>query len=362
MKAVATALVLIAGAAVVLWYGNTLNSWVLGGLIGGLAALLLSIPISLTLFSYFSRRYDERVRVESQDYRLTVEDEFPFDDEIDMGEIPKYSRRAYTVVEAEAEVYPGSIWREDKLYGQQPIVPVRQLPAPRHLQSTDSVRVPSHSIKTTTGSVHRPAVTRHLTTRGRDISRRSTTTRRLYHSGSDQTEDPRSRLRSQALRTARLEAARKLGIEDSFEEDSVSPPSRNTSSQQVSRKAPVRRSTYGAQRSSYSLPAQDMPDTSQYSVYPRRRRQMMNADPIQTEQQWLMGQDEDDTTNQAGYQDRMTDQVKSDFSTGDMRKPLQRRAPYTYEDDSIRRELSQYVDAPITRRSSRKLSMQHDDE
>ena len=47
MKAVAVALVLIAGAAVVLWYGNTLNSWVLGGLIGGLAALLLSIPISL---------------------------------------------------------------------------------------------------------------------------------------------------------------------------------------------------------------------------------------------------------------------------------------------------------------------------
>jgi len=50
MKAVATALVLIVGAAVVLWYGNTLNSWVLGGLIGGLAALLISIPISLTLF------------------------------------------------------------------------------------------------------------------------------------------------------------------------------------------------------------------------------------------------------------------------------------------------------------------------
>ena len=59
MKAVATALVLIVGAAVVLWYANTLNSWVLGGLIGGLAALLISIPISLTLFSYLSRRHEE---------------------------------------------------------------------------------------------------------------------------------------------------------------------------------------------------------------------------------------------------------------------------------------------------------------
>src|SRR5437868_11625076 len=67
MKAVATALVLIAGAAVVLWYANTLNSWVLGGLIGGLAALLLSVPISLTLFSYLSRRHEERLKAEAQE-------------------------------------------------------------------------------------------------------------------------------------------------------------------------------------------------------------------------------------------------------------------------------------------------------
>src|SRR5438445_5742725 len=67
MKAVAAALVLIAGAAVVLWYGNTLNSWVLGGLIGGLAALLLSVPISLTLFSYLSRRHEERLKAEAQE-------------------------------------------------------------------------------------------------------------------------------------------------------------------------------------------------------------------------------------------------------------------------------------------------------
>ncbi len=66
IKAVAAALVLIAGAAVVLWFGNTLNSWVLGGLIGGLAALLLSIPISLTMFSYLSHRHDEQLRAEAE--------------------------------------------------------------------------------------------------------------------------------------------------------------------------------------------------------------------------------------------------------------------------------------------------------
>src|SRR5437588_8731709 len=68
MKAVATALVLIAGAAIVLWYGNTLNSWVLGGLIGGFGALLLSIPISLVLFSYFSRHCDEHLEEEVLEY------------------------------------------------------------------------------------------------------------------------------------------------------------------------------------------------------------------------------------------------------------------------------------------------------
>ncbi len=67
MRAAAVALVLILGAAVVLWYANTLNSWVLGGLIGGLAALLLSIPISLTLFSYLSRRHEERLKAETQE-------------------------------------------------------------------------------------------------------------------------------------------------------------------------------------------------------------------------------------------------------------------------------------------------------
>src|SRR5207249_3001000 len=67
MRAAAVALVLILGAAVVLWYANTLNSWVLGGLIGGLAALLLSVPISLTLFSYLSRRHEERLKAEAQE-------------------------------------------------------------------------------------------------------------------------------------------------------------------------------------------------------------------------------------------------------------------------------------------------------
>ena len=62
MRAAAVALVLIIGAVVLLIFANTLNSWVLGGLIGGLAALLISIPISLFLFTILARRHDEELR------------------------------------------------------------------------------------------------------------------------------------------------------------------------------------------------------------------------------------------------------------------------------------------------------------
>src|ERR1700675_461568 len=61
MRFAPVALVLVVGAGVVLWFGNTLNSWVLGGLIGGLAALLISIPISLIIFATLARRQDERL-------------------------------------------------------------------------------------------------------------------------------------------------------------------------------------------------------------------------------------------------------------------------------------------------------------
>ncbi len=40
-------------------------------------------------------------------------------------------------------------------------------------------------------------------------------------------------------------------------------------------------------------------------------------------------------------------------TTGNLRNPLVRRAPYLYEDDPLREELSQQIDKPITRRASR---------
>src|SRR5579864_8555040 len=96
MRTAAVALVLIVGAAVVLWFGNMVNSWVLGGLIGGLAALLLSIPITLTLFSFLSRRHDQRYgTIEPEVEEMTLAQAYGYGD----GE-----EESYTEV-MEADVY-----------------------------------------------------------------------------------------------------------------------------------------------------------------------------------------------------------------------------------------------------------------
>src|SRR5262245_14114234 len=124
MKAVAVALVLIAGAAVVLWFGNTLNSWVLGGLIGGLAALLLSIPVSLTLFSYLSRRQEEKERVRAEIYE---EDEFFEDDGYDPPRLQaRVAHRTYEIESYTVPVTPTLHEGEDF----QRARPSRQLPPP----------------------------------------------------------------------------------------------------------------------------------------------------------------------------------------------------------------------------------------
>ena len=124
IKAVAAALVLIAGAAVVLWFGNTLNSWVLGGLIGGLAALLLSIPISLTLFSYLSHRHDEQLRAEAE---LA---EAEFSQMYEYEQIPGRSARSMYSVEEYVDPDAGEFWDEEEEYYQQPRQQMRSLPPP----------------------------------------------------------------------------------------------------------------------------------------------------------------------------------------------------------------------------------------
>jgi hypothetical protein len=205
-KAVAVALVLIAGAAVILWYGNRLNSWVLGGLIGGLASLLLSIPISLTLYMYFARHAElQRQQTEGRIQHLRVEN-----DEDVSGYLPERVGVEYyseedefleeELVHEENEIvlednYPrmptrrDSGWLDDE-FGSHTVssqlppsrASARQLPAPYGSQHS---KTPSAS----PGSFQK----------------------NRHHGGrrhSPSSSQGSSRFRAQALHTARLEARR----------------------------------------------------------------------------------------------------------------------------------------------------------
>jgi hypothetical protein len=50
-----------------------------------------------------------------------------------------------------------------------------------------------------------------------------------------------------------------------------------------------------------------------------------------------------------------------EVTTEGLQRPLVRRAPYMYEDDPLRQELSHYSDNPLVRRSSRYDMMQQDE-
>jgi hypothetical protein len=297
-KAVAVAFVLIAGAAVILWFGNRLNSWVLGGLIGGLASLLLSIPISLALFSYFTHQHDEgRQYTPFSHKRLLSLRPTPLRREIDAD----YEEEEYASVDTEfsavvEEPYTSlhgsrnSGWLDEEFGSRMPSQ--RQLPPPTSSRyatgNPSSRRLPAayggQSRKTT------PPV-RPANNRGEEEQRgrKTPTGRAPYPSPSSHQQAVfRSRFRSQALHAARLEAAQQYMEEDDpyaiedFSDPNLSPP-------------------------------------------PRVRR---GREP-------------------------QTDHLLPDSFSEDIQRPVVRRAPYTYDDDEVREEMSHYRESPSVRRSSR---------
>lgn len=374
MKAVTTALVLIAGAAVVLWYGNTLNSWVLGGLIGGLAALLLSIPLSLTVFSYLSRRNDEQLRT-------GVQEEMALAQVYDYPQVPaRLAREAYTVDE---EAYRLSLeeeqWREEERHRQ--IQAARNLPVPSYPhslvahQSQVDEQLPVTQRGTYTSGTRQLQQKAVPPTKGKGASGQRPTTRRVYYPGFPGYQ-PRSQHQTEALRAARREAAQQyddvevLPTHTSKRLSAVHPqqplpqeqrpghqlPPQSTNSLRVRRTADMKPAQYGSRR---SLPASG----ESSSNHPQRHRELQ-ADYL-----------EHPTYRQTGpmQQSMQTDPLarnpyleeqgqNPDAMIGAMHNPLVRRAPYMYEDDSLRQELAQYIEPPIVRRSSRILRREDDEE
>ena len=372
IKAVATALVLIAGAAVVLWFGNTSNSWVLGGLIGGFVALLLSIPISLMLFSYLSHHHDEQLRTEAELSQMYEYEEIP----------ARALRGNYQVneyVEAEEEEF----WDEEEQYHQQPRQQIRSLPQPAPQRMPEQRPSPNRQATSRRGTyapLPRPGTRNTPAARSKGVGSRRSTTRNLNYPGFPGYE-PGSMLRHQrsvALRTARMEKLQQY-------EDDVEVLPTHISRRQLS-VSPARDFTGQYEqiqrpRSSRQLP----PETPSE----QRRPRVVESKPSRHDLPRSLPPEGGSTLRQSPYlEDSETDNLDDYYpETGPMRRPtgqmarnprlesnlpqtekpsgslgrpMIRRAPYTYDDDPIRQELSQQLHPPRVRRSSRLEPQEYD--
>ncbi len=357
MKAVAAALVLVAVAAVVLWYGNTLNSWVLGGLIGGLAALLLSIPISLMVFSYLSKRHDEHLQMEEQEF---IEDDYAYE------RVPARVIRRPQEVESYVvtDETPSSVWRDEDTYAQRP---PRALPAPAPQRPRNSERLPAIQQGTHVPAQRAP----QEKARGKETTVLRTTTRKIGGAASFEPSSSISHHRSEALRQARLEAAQQQQ-DDDVEVLPTSNPKRDMI---------VRPTQSLAKRNNQGTSiVPPRPSARQQPQPPTRQtRRIVDATGPQDGRRTLSNESSEPirrlepTTDsiegsypqtgpirrasQSGRSRETTQEYEqranADSTHGNVNKPLVRRAPYMYDDDPLRQELAQHLEAPTVRRSSR---------
>ena len=371
MRAAAAAIVFILGAAVILVFANSLNSWVLGGLIGGLAALLISIPISVMLFTILSRRHDLKLQTLHQELS-----EMGYVDLDENGYDEVYEADAYVL--SDEEYYNQTVNRR--------MVDVRALPAAgqsyasanrefneRAGRSTQSSRRPSQALPKGRG---KGTPTRELSSERRQA-------RRSMH----EVNAMRSRFQTAALQAARREAQQ-------FDDVDVIPTHRQAPNKSV----PQGRTSQslGGQSGSFrqGRPPSDLP-RQQQAAQPngsqrtfdttsgqqnRARRPLSSGElhsthkPQQTDSLHMDELQSDKFRNRSSYPE--TDNLRvhpqtgqmvrnpqlgppqrnSDMMSGNLKTPLVRRAPYLYEDDPLRQELAQQIDEePIVRRSSRRL-------
>jgi len=362
MKAVAVALVLIAGAAVVLWYGNTSNSWVVGGLIGGLAALLLSIPISLSLFSYLSRRHDERIRAEE----ALVEEEMSFSQ---IDDDPRFSlrpgRRAQRYIESSVYNPQDQYLLDDERYERdmrQRIPPQRRLPSGRDFEYSDPLP------RELPGAPTQGTRTRELNESAKDAER--ILPRRKQYPGlpASETGVSRGKQRSEALRTARQEAARQQEDGESWSTQSL----RRNQPERTAREEDALTREHGKSRRTRQLPEQTnqlgsrmrgdgraSEDAFERVERPTRSRRRKDPEtdslsryPAEIEPVAPVVEPPHPGTRHPNIEQEYQ-RTEDDMDRVHRTRPLIRRAPYLYEDDPLRQELSQHIDAPPVRRSSR---------
>ncbi|MDQ6661082.1 MAG: hypothetical protein M3Z24_08965 [Chloroflexota bacterium] len=409
MKAAVVALILVIAAIAVLWFANTLNSWVLGGLIGGLAALLISIPISVTLFVHLSHQHDERLKREAEE---------------DVGVRQSMAHPARPVAVYEAEAYPLLTEQEDEENYEEEYraIPRRNLPAP--IPSASYQRAPAPAPRQTQQHAPPPRQQQQVSSRSELVARphstnlasaqrsqaqerdlpaargRGAPVRRApapkpYHPGFPLYARPseRSQQQTSALRGAQREAMQRQSINDI----SAYPPKRqlDSRSKQQNEERPLPSKVPNTSRQLTKMPGRQYqprrtvdstPSTSNGRYLPGRNEtsahQTGYAQSESDETEYTSNRhpntDQIRYSPQTGQTDRMRrppqtgqttrnprldpQQGSPDTISGSIKNPLVRRAPYMYEDDPLRQELAQRIDAPAVRRSSRLRQYEEEDE
>jgi len=373
MRAAAVALVLIIGAVVLLIFANTLNSWVLGGLIGGLAALLISIPISLFLFTILARRHDEELRalqevleeemaaagIEGREYAEVYEaNAYVLSNEENFYNDPRGRRlsgarslpaagqsqasvSAYGTYNQRPGNYPPGSRRPSQALPQarEKGIPTQQLAPDHRLQKHAVHEVNAMRSKYQTAALR--AAQREAALESDDIevvpTHSTAPYKRISPARSSQPLSEQSTQFKQVRPTHQLPP----------EQQAVNPNSpRRVGDAASSQKGGTRRNVPSG---GVYFPGRAPRTDSLRSREPQTDR--LRERYPETEPVYLRSQ-----TGQLIRNPQLVEQLRDpDMITGSLNNPLVRRAPYMYEDDPLREELAQQIDGPIMRRSSRFL-------
>ena len=362
MRVAAVALVLIVGAAVVLAFANTLNSWVLGGLLGGLAAILLSIPISLALFTLLARRHEahqhpqehifedepefaeemdaEPVVYDADGYALPVDENFSTDRRLasprDQRRLPISGYLPLPPAGQELDEYDEDAeqlaYREPRSYPRQPRNPARSQESVDETPSPSSTSASRRHPSTRSLAQHQSAA---LHQARQEAQQQRLSPKRPGGSGSLSRRPSGSQLSSSQRPAARPLRPQSSGSRHSDDDNDI----RFTRQQHAS--------SSWDQDEDFSTEeldtrARQSPQRRGYRPNPRSPR---SIDPWTGALEDADGQDETQLRRSRRDPERLS---------GSLRNPLVRRAPYLYDDDALREEFAQQLEneRPITRRSS----------
>jgi hypothetical protein len=368
MRIAAVAFVLIVGAAVVLAFANTLNSWVLGGLLGGLAAILLCIPISLAIFIVLTRRHEAR---QGAIAREQVPEEADFADEVYEDELMVYEAEGYVLpledeyLLSDARGHSLPTHSRAPVSGYLPLPPVEQNPDfcedddpepqmrrdlrnyprqpryPARSLSRDDAPLPQSPM---TGSTRRPAtrsLAQHQSVALHKARQEALRQQRLAqkHSRSEPLVHRSQGSRSSASQRPRTSRALRSQEHTS---ERYRPEDEYANEQHSARSAWDEGENFTASVSTEEL-REHYPRRPAYPRNPRTLRSRA-IDPWTGE---LQAEDEEEPRSRRPRRD-------PERLSGNLRNPLVRRAPYLYEDDSLSEEFARQLDTdhPITRRSS----------